>query len=71
MCFLNNIYFLFQLRADIFNSVIESMYNEEKYGEMAIYLGSCESGSMFDGLLSPTINGSYIASYENIIIIIS
>ena len=33
------------------------MHQENRYKQMVIYVEACESGSMFDTLLSPDING--------------
>jgi len=36
---------------------IEAMHSKQKYHQMVFYVEACESGSLFDGLLSPNING--------------
>lgn len=40
------------LLADDLNNTIKSMYKDKKYGEMLIYIEACESGSMFEKILS-------------------
>jgi len=44
------------LKATLLNKAIKKMYDEKRYNKMAIYWESCESGSMFDKLLSKDIN---------------
>ncbi|XP_065882306.1 legumain-like [Dysidea avara] len=35
---------------------IEAMHSKQRYHQMVFYVEACESGSLFDGLLSPNIN---------------
>ena len=56
LCCHDNIITL-QLHAKRLNEVIQEMHNNKKYKQMVIYMESCESGSIFDGLLSHNING--------------
>ncbi|UJR29393.1 hypothetical protein I4U23_010605 [Adineta vaga] len=44
------------LYAKDFNKTITTMYNEKKYKQMVIYIEACESGSMFEDILSDKIN---------------
>jgi legumain len=44
------------LYAEDFIDAINYMYENEMYNQMVIYIEACESGSMFDGLLSDSIN---------------
>ncbi|RWS20203.1 tick legumain-like protein, partial [Leptotrombidium deliense] len=45
-----------ELSATAFNKVLNKMYDENRYKKMVIYIEACESGSMFENLLSPNIN---------------
>ncbi|XP_037285238.2 legumain [Rhipicephalus microplus] len=45
-----------ELHATAFVNVIKSMSKQKKFGKMTIYIEACESGSMFDGLLSDNVN---------------
>ena len=36
-------------------STIEDMHAHNKYSQMLLYIEACESGSMFSGLLKPTL----------------
>jgi len=44
------------LYAKDLNKTITQMHDEKKYSEMVIYIESCESGSMLEGLLPADIN---------------
>merc|ERR1712055_301603 len=44
------------LKATDLNMAIKDMYAAKKYKKMVFYVESCESGSMFKGLLDPTMN---------------
>jgi len=44
------------LKATDLNTAIREMYKDQKYNKMVFYIEACESGSMFKGLLSDTIN---------------
>lgn len=44
------------LHAKDFNQTIATMYAQNKYKEMVIYIEACESGSMFEGILPSNIN---------------
>merc|ERR1711970_1095978 len=44
------------LKATELNLAIKKMYTEKKYKKMVFYVEACESGSMFKGLLDPTMN---------------
>ncbi|CAF2030821.1 unnamed protein product [Rotaria magnacalcarata] len=44
------------LYAKDLNTTIAKMHSQHKYKEMVIYIESCESGSMLDGLLPDNIN---------------
>jgi len=44
------------LKATELNHAIKKMYTEKKYKKMVFYVEACESGSMFKGLLDPTMN---------------
>jgi legumain len=44
------------LYAKDLNDTITKMYTEKKYKEMVVYIESCESGSMVEGLLPNNIN---------------
>lgn len=46
-----------QLSAKKWNEAITEMHQENRYKQMVIYVEACESGSMFDKLLSDNING--------------
>ena len=48
---------IIQLYATDLNSAISSMATNNQFKQMVFYVESCESGSMFDGLLSSDING--------------
>ena len=49
-----------QLYARRLNEVIQELHDNKKYKEMVVYVESCESGSIFDGLLPSNINGKFI-----------
>jgi legumain len=36
------------------NNALNTMYNKKMYNKLVFYLEACESGSMFEGVLSPT-----------------
>ena len=40
-------------------TAIQSMYKDQKYKQMVLYIEACESGSMFQGLLPKDINGTW------------
>jgi legumain len=42
--------------ADDLNATFTYMYENKMYNKMVVYIEACESGSMFDGILSPNIN---------------
>jgi legumain len=44
------------LYADQFNTILNNMYNAKMYKRMVLYIEACESGSMFDKILSDKIN---------------
>lgn len=44
------------LYADEFLKTLKFMNEKKMYGQMVIYLEACESGSMFEGLLDPSLN---------------
>lgn len=44
------------LYANDFNKTITTMYETKMYEQLVLYIEACESGSMFDGILSPSIN---------------
>lgn len=44
------------LKATDLNAAIKNMYKAQKYKKMVFYVEACESGSMFKGLLDPTMN---------------
>ncbi|CAF1101684.1 unnamed protein product, partial [Adineta steineri] len=44
------------LYAKDFNQTITTMYNQKKYKNLVIYIEACESGSMFEDILSDKIN---------------
>jgi len=44
------------LKARDLNRAIRNMYAAKKYKKMVFYVEACESGSMFKGLLDPTMN---------------
>jgi len=46
-----------QMHAKQLIKVIEAMHSKQKYDQMVFYVESCESGSLFDGLLSPHVSG--------------
>merc|ERR1712055_1238867 len=44
------------LKATALNQAIKDMHAAKKYNKMVFYVESCESGSMFKGLLDPSMN---------------
>jgi legumain len=42
--------------ADDLNTTFTYMYENKMYNKMVVYIEACESGSMFDGILSPNIS---------------
>lgn len=44
------------LYANDFNKTLNTMYETKMYNELVLYIEACESGSMFDGILSNKIN---------------
>ena len=44
------------LYADQLNETLTYMWEHQMYKQLVFYLEACESGSMFDGILSPDIN---------------
>ena len=44
------------LYADQLNATLTYMWQHQMYKQMVFYLEACESGSMFDGILSPELN---------------
>jgi len=44
------------LYANDLNSTFNMMYSKSMYSELVFYLEACESGSMFDGILSSSLN---------------
>ncbi|KAF8787796.1 Legumain like protein [Argiope bruennichi] len=44
-----------ELSAKDLNKTINYMHEKNMYGKMVIYIEACESGSMFEGILSPNI----------------
>ncbi|GAB6026338.1 hypothetical protein CHUAL_012541 [Chamberlinius hualienensis] len=52
------------LYANDFIATLKEMNRQGLYGEMTIYMESCESGSMFDGLLPNNIN-IYVTTASN------
>ena len=52
-----------QFHAQQLNEVIQALHDNKKYKEMVIYVESCESGSLFHGLLPSNINGITILYY--------
>lgn len=45
-----------QLYANDFNDTLNYMHEKEMFDQMVVYIEACESGSMFDGILSDKIN---------------
>ncbi|XP_006822143.1 LOW QUALITY PROTEIN: legumain-like [Saccoglossus kowalevskii] len=45
-----------ELHANDLNDAINSMNQQQKYAKMVFYIEACESGSMFEGLLTDNIN---------------
>ncbi|GIX68900.1 legumain [Caerostris extrusa] len=45
-----------ELTAKELNQTIHYMYEKKKYGKMVIYIEACESGSMFENILSKNLN---------------
>jgi legumain len=44
------------LYADDLNDTLQSMFEDKKFGKMVIYIETCYSGSMFEGILPPNTN---------------
>lgn len=44
------------LYANDFNTTLNYMWEHKMYSEMVVYIEACESGSMFEGILSDAIN---------------
>ncbi|XP_022183096.1 legumain-like isoform X2 [Myzus persicae] len=44
------------LYADELNNALQSMYSDHKFNGMLLYIESCRSGSLFDGILSESNN---------------
>lgn len=45
-----------ELTAKQLNGALKDMYQQKKYGKLVFYMEACESGSMFDSLLSDDMN---------------
>ena len=56
--------FAIQLSAKKWNEAITKMHQENRYKQMVVYVEACESGSMFDKLLSDNINGEIDLRHE-------
>jgi len=44
------------LTAQDLNQTLQAMYDKQLYGQLVFYLESCESGSMFEGILPSNVN---------------